>query len=427
MRFGLTTYLMFSCLMAHSLMSIAAHAQNLQDTLVTRSPVLTDIAIQDARRVPQGAALKPQTATGLSMKAVGHNLGNIKAIVQDKDGTVFTIDEVSGRLYALSDRNQDGRFDGQSIISDRFIKPSGLTINGTRLFVSDVDAIWSVDIKTRKRTRLASLENSKAHLTPRPLLYKNNHIMIGLTKDDISQVLSVNMQTGQATLLKQFADAPLTALVQQKSGQLWAGIGASLRSITQEDIFFPVEAGATINGLAFSNHSPASKNGTQKFENALYISQGQTHSDASGGYNIIAVKGSFGKLDDQARLIASGFYQSRANSVWGKPQALLFTPHGLLVGDGFETLWRISPSDPKLTQINRKSKPSSANEALTSPTQKPSAARGETIPMQGSLIGAASQLRQGSHLKVGSTLIEKFDEEKASKEKENSAENNQDK
>jgi len=278
--------------------------------------------------------------------------------------------------------------------------------------MTDKTAIWSFNSKNGKRSVLAPFGNISADETPRPILHLNGKIYLGLTQGGQGKVIGVDVKTGQAKLIKQYATGPITTLALQNEKQIWVGLGNGLTALSNETNLQPIEASAPLKGMAFMPSGTNLKDWPESTQGALFISQGQTHSTGSGGYNIIAVQSQFGAISQKAAVIADGFFRSRSNRIWAKPESLLFDTHGLLVGDRLGTLWRIKTGQKELRQLKARFE----TPEVKTPKQKPSAERGVTTPMQGSLIGSASQLNKGSHLKVGSTLIEKHEAEKAAKE-----------
>jgi len=101
-------------------------AQTLPNKSIERAKNFTELAPQTAKPMPRGSNTDPRTLGGLVMEPQAYNLGQISAITQGRDGTVYTLDQKSGRVFALYDRNADSLFDNQRVIANDFIFPSGL-------------------------------------------------------------------------------------------------------------------------------------------------------------------------------------------------------------------------------------------------------------------------------------------------------------
>lgn len=354
-------------------------------------------------------------------------LGDISAIIIAENGTLYTLDEAGGRLFALPDRARDGKIDQLRVLSRGFDKPSGLAALGEYLYIADTQAIWRVNPQTRETIQLASLRNSDARPTPRPLTARGDTLWLGLTNmvDDGVKIISLDAGTGHAKLKARYPNGPVTYLADRGDGQIWAALKNGLQPITAEANTYPLEAGVSPLGFVFIGQ----ENLPRKWPKALsgHILAVQTASAAkqprsrtpkSGGLNIVAIGTEFSVPQSSLWVFAHGFLKSNLRHAWGTPSALAFDERGLFIADRWNgTLWRVAYDDRPAPVVR--------NYADTPKTElpkpKPSLKPNETETLRGSLIGSASTLTQGTTLKVGSTIIEaaeKAEIEKAESEKE---------
>lgn len=419
MRFGLTVSVL--CLAAFALSGSA----NAQET-VTRAEALTPLAPQSAARQAKSAATEAATLDGLYLKPLMSGLGDMRGLARDSDGTVYTLDQRLGRLYALSDRGGDGRLDGRRVLMDGLNTPSGLTVMDGAVVISDAAAVWAVDIKSGERRMIAPLTASGSDIAPRPLLYHDAQLWLGLNKDSGASVVRIDPTSGRATLVQSFESGPITVLAAQGKGRIWAGVGNGFAPLTGQSpaTLYAAQAGAPINGLSFAHRGTLPEDWPDSVADSLsgrlILTQGAAAD--KGGYTVVAVASEFGQPSRQMRVLLSGFYNARSDKLWAYPDALLMTPRGLLMGDRYGTLWQLSRDDrPK-----RAAKAPIGTPLPEIAQPKPSQPRGVTIPMQGSLLGkSGSSITQGSTITTGSVLLETWEAEKAEAEAKAVAEKKQ--
>lgn len=417
MRFGLSIFIITSL---SAPLAFAAPGQSL-----ARDTTKTEITAQNFRPSPKGFGRTVETLPGLYAKTIATSLGDISAVAIDDDGTLYTADQDTGRIFALGDRGGDGRLDGRQLFASGFDKPSGLAYHNETLYIADSKALWAVNIDTRTRTQLASLSASGADATPRPLTMSKDQIIIGLSFSNAaipySRIVALAQTSGAASLVKQIDEAPLSTLAVQTSGQIWAGVGTQLVPVIAGELAFPIINGAPITGLTFGSKDSFPSDWPTALRGRIYLSTGKSKT-ARGGFSILTLTSEFGAPAASVEVFADGFYNTRNQSLWGQPGALLPTQHGLIMADRFGTLWRIGLDDrPAKTPRRKISQP-----LPDLPMQQPSRPRGETTPMAGSQI-RGSGITKGSNIAVGSQLIKDFedkaDAEKAEAEKANAQKN----
>lgn len=388
----------------------------------TRASAITTMpqSRTSVRRSTRPGQALPHTLPGYYVASVARNLGRISALARDDDGTIYTLDATSGRLYGLPDRGGDGRVDGRRIIAQGFDRPSGLVVDQETAFVSDARAVWRVNVKTGQADVLASLANISSDPEPRPLILGDVGLVLGLSEGSSSRAVTINTQTGRAALLKTFTAAPLSAFAAQDASRLWAAAGGAIWPIMAGDIHFPVEASAQIKGLSFPNADDVSPAWPAERAGQFYIAQTEIemNSSNSGGFNVVALASQFGTPEPHVQVVMDGFYSPQSGQSWGRPGPMVMSPHGLLVGDAYGTLWRMAldtrPPAPPRASI--------ATPLPDAPVQKPSHAPRDMPPMIGSQIERASTLPPASNLKVGSYL-KKISEDADQKKKDAESKN----
>lgn len=386
-----------------------------------RADVVSTTRAPAAQQAIRPGTQAPKTLPGLYARPLANNLGTLSALATDADGTLYALDEKTGRLYGLADRGQDGRLDGRRIISSGFDRPSGLAVDipSDTAFVADARAVWRVSLATGQTSMLASLGNTQAQVTPRPLVKADGLLILGLSEGSSSQILGLNTETGRAQLLKSIPSAPLSALAAQTGEQIWAAAGGALWPVLTGETHFPLEPGTTVTGLLFPNRGDISPAWPSEHIGQIYIAQAATgdgrNTPHSGGYNVVRLASQFGLPEDAMSVVMDGFFSPRSRQSWGAPGPMVMTKSGLVVADRYGTIWAIAKDD----RPARKAKPRIGTPIPDAPVQKPSRKPNDTPATPGSLIGSASAIgsattiTQGSTLAVGSYLKKQVEEEKA--------------
>lgn len=375
----------------------------------------------DIRRRAVGSSETPFVAAGLYAERVGNSLGYISAMVSLEDGSIYALGKDSGQLFHLTDRGLDGRIDTQRPLVGGFETPSGLAFSQGALFVSDMKAVWRVDLSTGEKSHFVSLKNITAG-EDRPLLAYENRLLMGLSKTPHSaSVLSIDMTTGQATHLTDIPEGPIRGL-SYGGGQLWAAVGGSLRPVEAQSNSefaktYPLEAGTAAMAVMLpSKDTVWPTDWPAAMREYILVIQGPAPGTAndkrSGGNNIAALPSQFGAPSENLSILTGGFMGQDGQTAWAQPSALLMDSRGLFFADRLGgSLWRVSVDNrPPRTPRVKISKP-----LPPLPTQKPSLKPNETPPLTGSMIGEASGLGEASTLKVGSFLKKEHDEKEAAK------------
>lgn len=385
-----------------------------EQTAVPRDP-------SDLRRRAAGSSETPFVVKGLYTERIATGLGHVSAMISLEDGSIYALNKTSGQLLHLTDRGLDARIDTQQPLTDGFDTPTGLTFANGQLYVSDLQAIWRVDIDTGAKSRFVNLRNITAG-EHRPIFAYENRILLGVNRSEsLSQVMSVDGATGQATHLTDVPEAPIRAL-SFGGGRLWAAVGKSLRPVdTQSNTDFakhyPLESGAAAVSLILPSTETAWPEGWPvSMRDYILAVQGpaseRPSNRSSGGNNIIALPTQFGAPRKDISVLVGGFMSRDGQSAWAAPTAILMDSRGLFFADRIGgSLWRVGVDNrPAPKPRQRISEP-----LPPLPVQKPSLKPNETPPMEGSLIGEGSSLGTASTLEVGSYLKKEHDDKEAAK------------
>lgn len=373
------------------------------------------------RRRAKGSRDIAVAADGLYIESAASGLGSITALTTDNDGRIYVLN-MAGSIYVLEDRAKDGRIDIKRVIASGMDRPTGLAIAGEALYAADQSAVWRIDIATGERSVFVPLSNIEAQ-EPRPLLFFNHALVLGLTQGERAKVLSIDMDTRRARLLAEIPSAPLRGL-SIGGGQIWAAAGTSLRPLSAHSgaadaPHYPLEAGAQALGLLLpSEEAQYPKSWPKALRShiiALQGSAGPKGERSSGGNNVVSIPARFGVPGPKLYTLATGFSGQSGQSAWAAPSAIVMDERGLFIADRFGgTVMRLAVDDrpPPSPKTKPRLTPPVPKPAVQKPSHKPN----DTPAMFGSSLGEASHLTKGSTLAVGSTLKKSFEDKELSKQ-----------
>lgn len=347
----------------------------------------------------QASSLKPRD--GFLLETVENGLGNISSLSVREDGTIFTTDAETGRIWQLSDRNKDGRVDIKRALPHRFDRPTGLAVTNKQLYIADRAAIWVIK-DGQPPEKIAGLinANSTDAFHPLALSADSKSLFLGLTtKDGITNILSVNRKTGQAHLIDSLPRSEqLRAIAALNNTTVWSvtenGVGAALSQLTK------IDESHRLAGLALPSD-------TQSWSPA-YSQHAIVSKHSADGYAILALPAALGNVRKDGDILLFGFLTTSGRSAWGRPGALSFDDHGLLIADDFNgDLYRLKFIAPTETQEVAQT----PILGLTNDTQE-----GETdsLPssvlstITGSQIDQVSGIESATTIETGSTIIRDY-------------------
>lgn len=341
-----------------------------------------------------------KTADGLSFETVQNGLGTISTLASNGAGLLYSADPDTGRIWVLSDRNDDGRIDIKRALAHRFDRPTGLAATNEILYVADRAAIWVIQGENPPK-KLAGLKNAKSTEAFHPLVLSPSadRLFLGLTtKDNITNIFSIDQISGEAALLD---SRPATSQIRNLSAlsetMPWVltehGAGSSLSQMTEMGNDY------RLLGMALPQ--------SQETWPPDYLRDVVIAQQSSTEFSVIALPASLGRVEKMGRTLFSGFLSDTGRTAWGSPGALLFDKHGLLIADNFNgDIYRLKTTEIK-TPVPVEMYPETVNQDVSSP-------RLESIPsmvvstITGSQIDKVSGIDSASTLDTGSTIIRDY-------------------
>jgi len=362
-----------------------------------------------------GSSNKLETLKDLDAQIVATGLGNIAAMALGADGTLYTIDAKSGRIWSLPDRSQDGKIDLRRPLPFTFDKPSGLAISGDAIFVADQRAVWVINSGQKPR-ELASLARANSAGGPHILLagHDSEFLILGLTtKPQGFRLLEINKNTGLASLIGEGDYGPLHSLAQRAGSNIWAAGGTSLGPLGSKTLGFLKNQ--SIKAFALPGQYDTPRDWPAQLKDHIIASH-----VGPKAMQLIAIPTEFGQIKGAPHSLAEGFLAPSGRSAWGRPGPILMDKRGLFFADPHNgNLWRLSPKakpQAKITIVDTASLP-------PAPRIEPDLAPKDqafTIEssIKGTEIDASSTILKPSSIEYGSKLIKDYDEKKAKEEAE---------
>jgi len=356
-----------------------------------------------------------QTINGLELSFAATDLGNISAMALSKDGTLYTTDRKSGRIWALVDRQQDGEIDLRRPLPFTFDAPSGLAIINDVIYVADRKAIWVIKAEQEPK-QLASLARAESTGEPHILLagHDDETLTLGLTtKTQGFRLLKLNKDTGEAQLIGEGRYGTLHSLAQRKGSEIWISSGATLGPIGTDPLDFKI--GQSISAIALPGQYETPQNWPPQLKDHIIAAQ-----IGPSAMQLIAIPTEFGQPSATPRVLVDGFLTHTGRSAWGQPGPIIMDKRGLFFADPQNgTLWRLAPKPkpkPKITIVDTASLPPNPNE------QPKLASKGQALKIESSIKGTqidtSSTIIKPSSIDYGSKLIKDYDEKKAKEEAE---------
>ena len=364
-----------------------------------------------------GSSSTLQTIKGLDLNIAAKGLGQISAMALRGDGTLFTADVRTGRIWSLTDRGQDGKIDIRRPLPHNFNNPTGLAVIGSTLYVADRTAIWKVETGQAPK-ELASLRHANSTGEGHILLANPNGTSLTLgitTQSQTHRILDINAQTGHAALIGEGEDH-LHSLARKDSSEIWSASGTKLSALAMAGLNF--KPGQSISSMILPGQYDTPPKWSAQLNDHIIAAQA-----GPGAMRLIAIPTEFGQINGEPRILVEGFLVRSGYSAWGKPGAMLMDRRGLFFTDKENgTLWRLSPTptpQPKITIVDTASLP-------IAPSKEPNLASKGALKIESSIKGtqidASSTIIKPSSIEYGSKLIKDYDEQKALEEEEKTEE-----
>jgi glucose/arabinose dehydrogenase len=108
---------------------------------------LAAVAARPAASLPAADAnlSKIKLPTGFRIAYFAQNVGGARELTQGPDGTVYAGSKEQGRVYALPDRNHDGRADEVITLARGLNNPNGVAFRQGSLYVAEINRILRYD------------------------------------------------------------------------------------------------------------------------------------------------------------------------------------------------------------------------------------------------------------------------------------------
>jgi len=394
MRFGLYTALFM--LLSSSTLAAPGDNVKLNDTSAKPSSVYLGKQIRTSNS-------HLETIDSLQLFEAAKGLGQISSIALSEDGTLYASEENRGRIWQLTDRNQDGIFEHRRALPHSFTKPSAIAVLDETIFVADQFALWIIE-PLKPKWQLASLAQSRSIDEDYFLTVQDDRLILGLNSvGGQARLLDVNTRTGEAQLISS-NEGQMTALAGRGAQSLWLGLGSKL-SPANVRLFTDTDRSTTLTGLQLPAHSGAIKNWPQALNNHIIASQA-----GPGAMRLLAIPTEFGQPANEAFVLVDGFVVRSGRNAWGQPGPMVMDKRGLFFLDSWNgTIWHLSgrprakPEIVKIVEpVKEQAEPNMATAKQSD--QKPL--------LKGSGIGAASTIESASTITVGSILKKDFEDKK---------------
>ncbi len=419
----------FAVLMVLAWMASSAEAQVGESFDLRASPAETLMQPLQMRR--RGGAETPKVPEGMRSDVFAQGLGSLTDMVIAKDGTVFTSDASGGRVFEITDRYKDGERDSQRVILRDLAAPSGLAVSGKTLWVADSQAVWLYDRDTSSTEVFVSLENANATgSVPLVLDEARGHLWLGLNASGVSyKIITVDLATRRADL-KAEGRGQVLDMALAPDGTLWLGLEDRIMPLSMSglnpDRTVPVEAGARLGGILIME-GQSTPRVLDPWSDHVFVAQGgiaRMSKGSSGGLNVVTLPTAFGQPSTQMTVFMDGFVSSSGRLAWGRPGAMAIDSRGMFVADTHGGMvWKISASEsPKTPILDIKiyAPDDAVVETAMKDLERRSEERAENPKSKNKfdigILPRGSQIETASSIAVGSTILERWEAEQASKE-----------
>ena len=372
-----------------------------------------------ARRAPMplGKQLRTsnsrlQTIDGMALTEAAKGLGQVSAITLAQDGTLYAVESKRGRIWQLTDRNQDGTFEHRRPLPQNFDHPSAIAVIGETIYIADRAALWAIKPLTPKQ-RLASLANSQSADQKHFLTAQDGQLILGLnTSGHQARLMTVNIETGRAQLISSDTGT-LTAIAGRGAQTLRLAMGSKISRPNTPGLT-ETGTGTTLTSLLLPAYSGTVKNWPRRLDNHIIAAQA-----GPGAMRLLAIPTEFGQIADQSFVLVDGFMARSGRNAWGQPGAMVMDKRGLFFLDQWNgSIWHLSGQPVSSPPAPLQDKlPSKAVEGVAAAEEPPK----PLLLLQGSGIGSVSTIETASTLKVGSILKKDYEDKKQKERDEKAA------
>jgi Glucose/sorbosone dehydrogenases len=348
-------------------------------------PFATPAADNGGNMIARPPGVVPQVPPGFVAEPYVTNLSNPRFMALAPDGGIFLAESRADKITLLKNGRATPYLTG-------FHYPHGLAVKNGALYVGDLEAVWRVDLKTRKRTRVTkdSFGSKTYHITrdiafdrtgalyiaigsannvaeekpPQATIQKvlpdghmktfasglRNPVGIAFHPDTDHLYITANERDGYGdglppdffTSAKEgdFFGWPYAYAGPHPDPQFGAKRADLVKQTKTPDVLFP--AHSTALGLVFytATQFPPGYRG-----NAFVALHGSWDSAKPTGYKVVRIPFQGGKPGKGYINFATGFWSGgqQPPQVWGRPAGLLVDRDGslLIADDQGRTVWRV--------------------------------------------------------------------------------------
>jgi len=97
------------------------------------------------QQAPEAVIAKLHTPPGFTISLYASDLPNVRSLALGDNGVVFAGSGVSGKVYALQDKDNDGRAETRDVIADGLTMPNGVAFKEGALYVAEISRIVRFD------------------------------------------------------------------------------------------------------------------------------------------------------------------------------------------------------------------------------------------------------------------------------------------
>lgn len=364
------------------------------------SPYATDSAANGANRISRGDA-RPIVPDGFKVSLFAEDIRHPRRLLALKSGAVLVVQSRPGHISVLEDTDKDGTADRRRVLQEGFSTPFGIALDGNKLLVSDLNAIWEAgfDPETaqltapfRPLTAKGALGPDSGHWTRNLAISPDGQSLyvaigsrgnIGEEPEPRATIQRFNRAGGEQKTFAAGLRNPVGMAFHPETGELWTvvnerdGLGDELApdylAKVVEDGFYGwpyayagklpqpryasrrpdlvaksrlpevlIRSHSAPIGLTFytGNQFPKEYQG-----NAFVALRGSWNAAVPRGYFVTRMPFEKGQALGHYEVFATGFWtEGDVNAgVWGRPAAVEVTADGaLLIGDDTgDTIWRV--------------------------------------------------------------------------------------
>ncbi|MEE9273580.1 MAG: hypothetical protein V3U57_09995 [Robiginitomaculum sp.] len=344
----------------------------------------------------------PFVPEGFAAQNIAKNLGKISAI--GHAGTdLFVLEQSSGQLFRLRDRDQDGDFELRSKFLIGFDRASSIAVNKDFVFVADAAGVWQIKTGTSMSAsahpkNILPLAKNKYTSGPRPLaLSQNGHLLyVGLThaQSQTGQIIVIDL-TSRAPSIFTSGNWQPKAFAINPAGQVLVGLETK-----DGNIIAPIKNRHVqiLEGLKLAEQTSIED---------LKFWQGGVLMALGGVRPMLALaEYEYGTLSAKYTVVIDGFSRQSLirgrREIWGLPSAITILPNEkfIFAEQNGGALWSLvaqpgPPEIPKAIALKPKPKTKPALESKTGLLENPK----KPLILMGSSIESASIIKTDDQLK----------------------------